>query len=152
MKHSRHSALQPLSHEHETTLLLCNRIRVGLSHEVEPERILRYSRWFWRNHIEPHFELEKRCLFPLLGLNNVRVKKALANHRRLSRLFSQDKDLERSLNRIEEELGTYIRFEERILYNEIQKMANPEDLARIRACHHSPSISDGEWLDQFWKN
>lgn len=152
MKHNRHSALLPLSHEHETTLKLCNRIREGLRQEVEPERILRYSQWFWRNHIEPHFELEKRCLFPLLGPNNVRVKRALANHRRLSRLFSQDKDLERSLNRIEEELETYIRYEERILYNEIQKVVKPEDLARIEACHHSPSTNVGEWRDQFWAN
>lgn len=152
MKNKRHTALKPLTHEHQTTLILCDRIREGLVQEVEPERIFQYSRWFWKSYIEPHFELEKRCLFPLLGHNNVRVKKALANHRRLSRLFDQETDLTRSLNRIEEELGVYIRYEERILYNEIQTVASSQELARIKACHQGLSFRDSEWKDRFWVN
>lgn len=152
MRNKRHTALKPLSGEHEITLVLCDRIREGLLQEVEPERIFQYSKWFWINYIEPHFELEKRCVFPLLGNSNVRVKRALANHRRLSRLFDQKNDLTRSLNRIEEELGVYIRFEERILYNEIQTVASKQELARIKACHQGLAFSESDWKDHFWVN
>lgn len=152
MRNKRHTALRPLTSEHQTTLILVDRIREGLHQEVEPERIFQYSKWFWKNYIEPHFELEKRCVFPLLGNNNVRVKRALANHRRLARLFDQKTDLTRSLNRIEEELGVYIRFEERILYNEIQAVASSKELARIEACHQGLPFSDSEWKDRFWAN
>lgn len=152
MKNRRHTALQPLTHEHKTTLVLCNRIREGLQQEVEPERIFQYSQWFWKQYIVPHFELEKQCLFPLLGQQNVRVKRALANHRRLSRLFEQESDLVRSLNRIEEELGVYIRYEERILYNEIQTVASAQELARIQTCHKEHPFNEAEWKDRFWGN
>src|SRR5680860_1616847 len=112
----RHEALEPLSIEHHYGLLLCSKIREGLSNNIETKRIKHYTDWFKRNYLEPHFEVEEKYIFPILGSHNVRVKKALANHRRLKRLFDETSEVDKSLNRKEEELGRYIRFEERILY------------------------------------
>ena len=119
----RHKALQPLSREHHHGLLLSWKIRAGFSKDIDPKRIRTYANWFYENHLIPHFELEEIHIFSILEAENELVKRALAEHRRLKRLFTdKDDDLKR-LSKIEEELEQHIRFEERILFPEIQKVA-----------------------------
>lgn len=146
----RHEALQPLSKEHHTVLLVCNHIEEGLKKTIENQRIKDYSDWFKSSFIDPHFELEKQYVFPILGMQNVRIKRALANHRRLDRLFNETSNLTRVLHRIEEELRTYIHFEERILYNEIQSIASQDQLKQIEDLHEQLSFCDSCWDDRFW--
>lgn len=145
----RDKSIQPLSRDHHHNLLLCWKIRKGFSQGVEPERIKRYSDWFFENYILPHFKIEEAYLFPVLGKNHTMVKKALAEHRRLKRLFRNEKNIVRSLNFIEEELERHVRFEERELFNEIQNAATPGQLAVIEEKH-----TDGKFRenvsDEFW--
>lgn len=147
---TRHPSLKKFSHEHSSVLDLCARIRFGLVNGISTERIKKYSDWFKKNSLDPHFEMEKKNVFPILGYQNVRIKRALANHRRLTRLFAETTDLHIVLNKIEEELGTYIRFEERILYNEIQKVATPTQLLEIERSHQKLCSCDEAWEDEFW--
>ena len=149
-KTSRHPSLKEFSHEHSAVLEMCSRIRIGLTNGTNHQRIKSYLDWFKVNSLDPHFEMEKNNIFPILGFTNVRVKRALANHRRLSRLFEETEDLNIVLNKIEEELGTYIRFEEKILYNEIQKVANPIQLVAIERSHQKLCCCDESWEDEFW--
>ncbi|MGB3343469.1 MAG: hemerythrin domain-containing protein [Aequorivita sp.] len=147
---TRHRALKPLSHEHEEVLLLCSKIGEGLQSDVETKRIKKYVDWFKTEYLDPHFELERKYVFPILGNHNFRIKRALANHRRLNRLFGEKSNLQIVLNKIEEEIGSYIRFEERILYNEIQKVACAEELEVIEKVHHEILFSEDAWDDRFW--
>src|SRR5680860_688473 len=96
----RNKSLQPLSRDHHHSLLLCWKIRTGFTKDVAVERIKRYTDWFFENHIRPHFEMEEKYLFPILGNNNQLVKKAIAEHRRLGRLFNDTKDIDKSLSLI----------------------------------------------------
>ncbi len=146
----RHRALKPLSQEHNEVLILCSRIGEGLQMHIPSKRIKNYADWLKTDYLDPHFELERKYVFPILGTHNVRVKRALANHRRLNRLFDETNNLNIILNKIEEELGSYIRFEERILYNEIQKIASAEELQTIENIHHDLSFSEEVWEDRFW--
>lgn len=145
----RHKALQPLSREHHHGLLLSWKIRTGFSKNIEIERIKTYADWFFNNELIPHFELEEAHIFPLLKADNELVKRALAEHRRLKRLFNDEKDIERSLHKIEEELEQHIRFEERILFPEIQKTATEAQLALIEDIHHEEGFVDNV-SDEFW--
>ena len=141
--------LQPLSHDHHHGLQLCWKIRTGFSKQVEVERIKNYADWFFTNHLVPHFELEEKYIFTILDQKNEFVKQALTDHRRLKRLFSETTNLEKSLGLIEEELEKHIRFEERILFPEVQKEATPEQLAEIGKIHnHELFIENNE--DTFW--
>ena len=141
--------LQPLSHDHHHGLQLCWKIRTGFSKQVEVERIKNYADWFFTNHLVPHFELEEKYIFTILDPKNELVKQALTDHRRLKRLFSETTNLEKSLGLIEEELEKHIRFEERILFPEVQKEATPEQLAEIGKIHnHELFIENNE--DTFW--
>lgn len=143
------SDLEPLSLEHRQALQLCENIRIGLSKNIEKERIRKYTDWFKQNFLDPHFELEEQYVFPLLG-NNVRVRKALANHRRINKLLSCDCDNNRVLNLLEEELSAYIRFEERVIFNELAKNAKPEDFEMFQRNHDKITKNEEDWKDKFW--
>lgn len=146
----RHEALKPLSREHHHGLLLCWKIRQGFKMDIHPERMKKYTDWFQEKYLEPHFAAEENYVFPVLGNDHEKVKKALADHRRLKRLFEEDTDIEKALHHIEEELDLHIRFEERDLFNEIQESANEEQLAEIDAHHNAVEFSDDAWQDHFW--
>lgn len=145
----RHKALQGVSREHHHGLLLCWKIRTGLSKKVAPERIKTYVDWFFKTHLIPHFELEENYIFPILGMGNPKIKKALREHRRLVRLFTSNVDLIRRLVQIEEELEQHIRYEERQLFNEIQKIANDAQLDLIEKYHSHEKFKDNTY-DPFW--
>ena len=148
----RHKSLQPLSKEHHYGLLLSWKIRAGLRKNIALKRIHVYAHWFYENHLIPHFEVEEHCVFTILGDDNKLVKRALADHRRLGRLFSKETDCLKALSNIEEELEQHIRFEERVLFPEIQKVATEEQLEQIEKKHHP---TDGKFQDklddEFWK-
>ncbi|AFL80233.1 hypothetical protein Aeqsu_0725 [Aequorivita sublithincola DSM 14238] len=143
--------LTPLIEEHDEVILLCERIREGLQNKVDDKRIKNYIDWFKEHYLDLHFEIEKKYIFPILGNTNVRVKRALANHRRLNRLFAETSKLNIVLNKIEEELSSYIGFEERVLYNEIRDIASAEQWEEIEKSHHQLEFNDDDWKDRFWE-
>ena len=114
------------------------------------KRMKTYSDWFFEHHIFPHFKLEEEYLFPVLGEKHEMVKKALAEHRRLEWLFREKEKITRSLSLIEEELELHVRYEERELFNEIQKQASPEQLEVIAEVHEDERFQDNT-VDEFWK-
>lgn len=145
----RHKALQPLSREHHHGLLLSWKIRAGFSKNIEPERIKIYADWFFKTHLTPHFEMEEQYVFPILEPNNDLVKKALADHKLLRYLFEDD-HIEMALSKIEEVLDAHIRFEERVLFPEIQKVATELQLVDIEKIHQEIDFVD-KLDDEFWK-
>ena len=145
----QHLALKTMSREHDTSLTFCSRIRIGLSNNVDSERIRKYTDWFKTNYLERHFEMEETLIFPVLG-RNVRVKRALANHRRTRRLLSCGCENEKVLNLLEEEFSRYIKFEEGTLYAEMEKLATAEQLTEFEKLHESLHVSEEEWEDNFW--
>ncbi len=146
----RDKNIQPLSRDHHYALLLCWKIRKGFSKGVAPQRMKKYTDWFFQDHVLPHFEIEEKYLFPVLGDEHEMVKKALVEHRRLQRLFEDEKDPGKSLSLIEEELELHVRFEERELFNEIQKRASEEELAVISEKHTDKRFEENT-EDEFWK-
>ncbi len=146
----RHISLQPLSHEHHHGLLLSWKIREGLKRGIEPARIKRYTDWFWEKHLRQHFEFEEAYIFPILGKKDKMVKRAKKEHSRLRRLFTAQERVNINLSLIEEELVAHIRFEERILFNEIQKNASEEQLVLLEKIHQEKQNAE-TWEDEFWK-
>ena len=78
-----------------------------------------------------HFESEEAYIFPLLEAENKLLKRALREYGRLKSLFSSSNKIEINLSFIEEELVAYIRFEERVLFKEVERMATEEQLKII---------------------
>lgn len=145
----RHPSLQPLSREHHQGLLLCWKIRTGLNLGVEAARIKKYCSWFYQNYLIPHFTAEEEHIFPILGNDHEMVKRALAEHRRLHRLFTEENDHHRTINLIEEELEKHIRFEERTLFEHIQSIVG-EDTLRSLHDQLDESAFKENTEDVFW--
>lgn len=146
----RHPSVQPLSKEHHHCLLLCWKIRTGIEKNIATIRIKKYVDWFYHQYIKAHFEAEEKYVFPVLDKNHEHIKKVTAEHRRLKRLFENDTNIEKSLSLLEEELESHIRFEERILFNEIQEQASELQLKEIENNLHDVVFEENA-TDEFWK-
>jgi hemerythrin-like domain-containing protein len=145
----RDAALQPLSRQHHSGLLFCWKIRAGLIKLIEIERIKEYTDWYFKHHLLPHFELEEKHLFPILGNQNELTKRALSEHRKIKRLHQKKDDIIKNISLIEELLESHIRFEERVLFNKIQEIATDKELELIHSIHEEQEVVQ-EWEDQFW--
>jgi len=142
--------LKPLSRDHHHGLLLCWKIKTGFSKGVSAQRIKTYADWFYKSHLIPHFEAEEKFVFPILGNDNEMIRQALNEHRLLTGLFSDSSDIEDSLKKIQSELEKHIRFEERTLFNEIEKAASPGQLKEFEQNHTEEKFTEN-LNDEFWK-
>ncbi|MFZ2284936.1 MAG: hemerythrin domain-containing protein, partial [Lutibacter sp.] len=109
-----------------------------------------YSDWFYENHILEHFQLEEKYMFPVLGNENKLIIQALEEHKILLELFTDTTQIETSLKQIQTLLKSHIRFEEQILFNEIQTAATPQELEKIAQFHSDKKYSDN-LNDVFWR-
>ena len=146
----RSESLKPLSREHHHGLLFCWKIRTGFEKNVDVSRIKKYADWFYQNYLIPHFELEEQYVFPILGNENELIIKAVSEHERLKQLFESNTEISKNISLIEEELESHIRFEERILFGEIQKIASAEQLQAIEFNHSDEAFVDN-LNDPFWE-
>lgn len=146
----RHEALQPLSREHHHALLLSWKIRTGFKKNVEPERIHTYAFWFYKTHLIPHFELEETHVFTILEQDDVLIQKALNDHKTVRNLFENGDIDSDTLIIIAETLEHHIRFEERILFPEIQEKATENQWVEIEKIHQSQAFEDN-LTDEFWR-
>ncbi len=146
----RHKALQSLSRQHHFGLLFSWKLRKGFSKDIATERLQEYAEWFYHNEIKPHFNDEEKYLFPILDEDNELIERALKEHRRIEHLFTNTENPKESLSQLEEELVSHIRFEERILFNEIQKIATEAQLQKIEEIHSNIEKSP-TYHDPFWE-
>ena len=145
----RHQVLQPLSRQHHLGLLFSWKIRKGLTEQISLKRLKAYRDWFYEKEILPHFETEEKHIFTILGNENPLVKKALNEHIRIRDLFTAETDLENSFKKLEKELQDHIRFEERILFNKLEEVANAEELEKINKIYFPETLQD-DYQDPFW--
>lgn len=145
----RHQALQPLSRDHHHGLLFCWKIRSGVKRGIDVSRMKAHANWFWNSHLDSHFAEEEAVVFPILGMENELIKQALAEHAELKKLFSQEEMDYEFLNYLQVALEKHIRFEERILFNEIQEVASPQQLAAVDQ-HNADEHEELEWEDDYW--
>ena len=147
----RHEALKPLSKDHHHGLLLCWKIRVGRKKDIETERIKAYTDFFFESQLKPHFKFEEEEIFGLLGDEHPLVKRAKHEHTRLENLFNSDTFITRALVDIEKELDAHIRFEERVLFTELQAEASKAQLDNLKNKEDEIQTPDpDQWHDKFW--
>ncbi|MHB8260005.1 MAG: hemerythrin domain-containing protein [Bacteroidia bacterium] len=143
--------LQSLSRDHHHALLLCWKLKTGFLKGVSVERMKVYANWFYKNYLVKHFELEEKYVFPILGMENKLIKLAIEEHKLLSKLFTDNSNIEDSLKQIQAELEKHIRFEERTLFKEIQNIATQAQLEKIKQVDSEEKFIDN-LADKFWDN
>jgi hemerythrin-like domain-containing protein len=149
----RHPGLVELSRDHHHGLLLSWKIRQGLNKSIEAERIKRYADHFFEIHLKSHFGEEESFVFPLLGNEHPLIVTALEQHENLRRLFSKNTDLPATVDAIADALETHIRFEERELFQEMQRVVSEEKLTALtdRLQKMEEKENPEAWSDRFWE-
>lgn len=109
-----------------------------------------YARHFYTSRLIPHFETEEREIFPILGSVHPLIAQATEEHERLRQLFTLPQITGEVLELMQQQLEKHIRFEERLLFQEIQKVADQAELDKTEHIHVIPPGND-TWLDEFWK-
>lgn len=142
--------LKSFSQEHHHGLMLCWKIRQGISKGVSFDRIKKYSDWFYKTYMTPHFDAEEKIVYPILGEDDPMVKKMIASRRRLDKLFlGNKKPPEIALSLGEEKLEQHIRFEDRKLFKRIQEVASEEQLEQIEKLYKEQTFVENK-EDIFW--
>jgi hemerythrin-like domain-containing protein len=132
----RNKSLIPLSHQHQRALALC--VRIDRAQPI-PDRDL--EAWqaeieqHFRQEIGVHFSAEEQVLFPaarhfceLIPL----LDELIAEHAVLRESFSRGEArsmTSQSLPAFAQQLSAHIRKEERQLFERMQQLINPEELA-----------------------
>ena len=148
----RSKELAPLSREHHDGLLFAWKIKQGLANSTPVETICNYTRWFWSNHLKPHFRDEEKVLVKFLPEDNSLVHRMIKEHGQIRDLVSAlDKDPDPgSLKLLSEYINNHIRFEERELFPYVEKTVTPEQLSEIYNDLPHDLHCDTEWKDEFW--
>ena len=149
----RSKELAPLSREHHDGLLFVWKIKQGLANGTSLDTLCNYTRWFWSNHIKPHFRDEEKVLVKYLPADNQLVQQMIREHEQIRDLvISIDKEPNAgSLHLLAEFINTHIRFEERQLFSYAEEKLTPEQLSEIfNDLPHDGNACSTEWKDEFW--
>lgn len=151
----RHQAIISFSKDHHFGLLLVWKIRQGIKKGVSTDRISKYVLFFFKEDLVKHFKEEEQLLFIKLPSNDILRKQAEAEHQTIYKLIDDiGKNMSDTflLNQLADALEKHIRFEERELFNHLQKNINAEDLEIVakRLSNNSNEI-DEKWEDVFWE-
>ncbi|MGA9388921.1 MAG: hemerythrin domain-containing protein [Candidatus Sulfotelmatobacter sp.] len=135
----RDKNLIPLSHQHQRGLALCVRIdRAQPIPDADLQSWQKEIEWLFENEIDAHFTIEEDVLFPvarrLSEVLNLLVDDLIAEHVLLRELFFQAKT--RRMSAIEvrdfgQKLSAHIRKEERLLFEDMQRLMNPQELSTL---------------------
>lgn len=150
----RHTALVPLSQDHHHGLMLVLKIKKGIQYGVETPRMSAYALHEFRDALIPHFREEESGVFRLMQDADPLLIRAMDEHygiKALAGSISEEPENLSLLRLFIDKLEAHIRFEERVLFPNLQERF-PErlnDLASglpaAASCH-----SDAGWPDHFW--
>lgn len=145
----RHLSLQPFSREHHHTLMLVWKIRKAIREQVDLDRVDKYVSWFYHQYVLPHFDMEEKFIFPVLGDHHELIVRALDEHKRIKGYFEVENKNETSYNALADLLEKHIRFEERVLFNIVQEQATEQQLKMIADRSGDDQFEDNV-QDPFW--
>ncbi len=145
----RHKGLQPLSREHHQGLILALNVDKGVKKEVEFSRIAKYINVNFVELLEPHFQFEEREVFTFLPVPNEYRKSAELQHAEIRKVVEELRTLS-DCKLFADLLRKHIRFEERELFELIQKHVDAEELNQLNG-KWEENLSCINWKDRFWE-
>jgi hemerythrin-like domain-containing protein len=149
----RSPQLAPLSREHHDGLLFAWKIKQGIENKTPLDVMRKFSLWYWRHHIKPHFFQEEKILLPYLPANDKMAIRLQEEHDHIRELILglDDEADKRTLVILTDLLNAHIRFEERELFVHLEKMLSPEQLESIfTQLEKHPVHCEQEWNEEFW--
>lgn len=132
----RHPALHPLSDDHHRSLVLARRLqRIAPDAGAKAVAALgREVRSGFEVDVEPHFAIEERWLLPLLEERGrgALVERTRKEHAQI-RAFVAGRWSAASARALGALLARHVRFEERVLFPEVEALFSERELERVRS-------------------
>jgi len=150
----RSHELSHLSRDHHEGLLFVWKIKQGVVYGIAEKRIGRFCEWFWQNHLEEHMKKEEVALLQILDESHLLIQNMLEDHIAIRTKIEQviEDSSYYSIQRLAQIIYFHIRFEERVLFTAIEKIATSkqlEDISSVIFKQPEPSV---QWFDEFWIN
>jgi len=150
----RNENIIKLSRDHHASLLFCWKLRQGVKHHINFDRMIKYVNYFWINHFAPHFGEEEAFLFA--PLKDDKVLKAIDDHEKIKE-FIEALDgagfhgTKEKLSQLADMVDEHVRYEERILFPHLESALSDEQLNQIGMQISGEPLLD-IYQDAFWKN
>jgi len=134
----RSPALAPLSRDHHHALGAALRLRRAESATVEAA--VEHFLTFFRDHGSPHFAIEEQLVLPALPSDDAEwadaTRRVLDDHaaiRAAAETVAASAEPVDVAHALGERLDDHVRFEERILFEILERRLAPEELERLGA-------------------
>lgn len=148
----RSPQLQPLSREHHDGLLFAWKIKRGNELRAPVDTMRRFTLWYWKGHIRPHFFQEEQILMPYLPDDHPLKVRLREEHNQIRELIlGLDAEADRrQLTLLADLLNQHIRFEERELFGVLEQTLTAEQLDQVRTQLDAHPLACEEWPEPFW--
>ena len=142
----RHPALANLSRDHHTALRLARDLEnAGRGGGRDPVRTVETLRKAWQTELAGHFAWEERWFGRILA-ETMELELLLAEHWNLRKHIDAvlaptpaPADLNQRLGHIGALLRAHVRWEERVLFPAVERVASEDDLAQMLAAADQPA-------------
>ncbi|CDF79956.1 conserved hypothetical protein [Formosa agariphila KMM 3901] len=94
--------------------------------------------------------MEEAHVFSILAEDHPLRIQAINEHKQIKKLVNKTTDLEANLSTLADVLEAHIRFEERVMFPEIQAIATTEEMTHIDDIHYEQNLEENT-TDEFWK-
>jgi hemerythrin-like domain-containing protein len=149
----RNENIIPFSKDHHTTLLFCWKLKQGVKLGADVAVMKNYVKYFWKDHMEPHFREEEELLFaPLV---DEMVQKAISEHHQIKQqvekvLIEEGVAAINDLSLLSDMVDDHVRYEERQLFPHLEQALSHDELTSIgrelATKMHIPDI----FKEEFW--
>jgi hemerythrin len=154
----RSKELVALSKDHHEGLLIVWKIRQGLRYEVGSKRIAEFILYAFKKHLEPHFKDEEELLFTKVPGSDKLLVTAIEQQAFIRQQVELIKTaIEVTSDRLSifaNALKEHIRFEERVLFQHLERVLSALELEEIGEVLKLPysELKPLYWHDEFWLN
>lgn len=133
----RDLTLQPFSHQHHNALMGCLLIRKGIDKKADKKILKDFMLNWWQEDLQKHMQSEEKVLLPYLsqhGFNKSYLNVILRDHetiRLLSERLNVQEEGYRFYHIYADLVEQHIRFEERVVFRQIQEDFSEQQLAQL---------------------
>jgi iron-sulfur cluster repair protein YtfE (RIC family) len=129
------------------------KIRQGLKHGVDAERIKAYVQQFWNENMSVHFKQEEQILFA--PIPDDKVQRAVREHQEIKTKIEQvlaatTTEVAAKLNGLADAVDAHVRYEERDLFPHLEKSLSTQQLEEIGKTLEKEPILKDDFQDEFW--
>ncbi len=142
-----------LSHDHRQILAFTLRLKKGVAKQADLAIMHQYIQYFWKEILEPHIRTEEKNLYALIRNQNPLIQRALQEHIAIKKLVEipEISFTYEHCEALSVLVHDHVRFEERMLFNELQNQLSESQLNAIQLALLEKAEFCDNWVDVFWE-